>query len=103
MTTTDTEQVEETVEETVEKRKIDDLLKADTYQGMTDEEIQSIVDYYKADYYQKGYNAAMSDEAKKTSATILSAMEQRQREARSRYLDALAVKTTFARTTGSIS
>lgn len=89
-------------EEVAAKRKIDALLDEDSYQGMTDEEIQDLIDYYKNDSYQKGYNAAKAEEAQQVSAAILSQMKTMQEQAHSRYLDALAIKTTFERTTGDI-
>ena len=39
---------------TMDKRQISELLELDTYQGMTDEEIDSIIDYYKELEFRSG-------------------------------------------------
>lgn len=51
MTTEDTTS-EETTEET--QRSVQELLKLDTYQGMTDAEIKSIIDYTAKTNYTQG-------------------------------------------------
>lgn len=50
--TTEVTEVEEQ-----EQRSISELLQLDTYQGMTDAEIQSLIDFYKEDSYNQGYHA----------------------------------------------
>lgn len=51
MTTSDTGIIEE-------PRSIDVLLKCNTYQGMTDEEIQRLIDWYKDTAYKDALNDA---------------------------------------------
>lgn len=39
------------------KRTVSQLLQLDSYQNMTDEEINSLIDFYKKQSYTKGYSA----------------------------------------------
>lgn len=55
--TTDNNEVSTEVTEEVKQRSVSELLQLDTYQGMTDAEIQSIIDYYKEDSYNQGWQA----------------------------------------------
>lgn len=50
MTTEETTEVEEQ-----KQRSVSELLQLDTYQGMTDAEIQSLIDFYKDESFNKGY------------------------------------------------
>lgn len=57
------ETAEETTEGTNEKtqRSVQELLKLDTYQGMTDAEIQSLIDYTAKTSYTQGANDVATD------------------------------------------
>lgn len=61
MTTNDevTEEATETDEET--QRSVQELMKLDTYQGMTDAEIQSLIDYTAKTSYTQGANSVATD------------------------------------------
>ena len=59
---TETEETTETSEETTEtQRSVQELLKLDTYQGMTDAEIQSLIDYTAKMSYTKGASSVATD------------------------------------------
>lgn len=61
MTTSDevTEETTETTEET--QRSVQELLKLDTFQGMTDAEIQSLIDYTAKTSFTQGAASAATD------------------------------------------
>lgn len=64
MTTNDEDSTatEEISEETTEtQRSVQELLKLDTYQGMTDAEIQSLIDYTAKTSYTQGANDVATD------------------------------------------
>ena len=64
MTTNDEDSTatEETSEETTEtQRSVQELLKLDTYQGMTNAEIQSLIDYTAKMSYTEGANSVATD------------------------------------------
>lgn len=72
MTTNETEEVKQ--------RSVSELLQLDTYQGMTDEEIQSLIDFYKHDSYtqgwQKGNTEAVLDKVEAAQEASAAAYEK---------------------------
>lgn len=64
---TTSEDANETTEETAEgtreetQRSVQELLKLDTFQGMTDAEIQSLIDYTAKTSYTQGANDVATD------------------------------------------
>lgn len=49
------------INEEVKQRTVSELLQLDTYQGMTDEEITSIINFYQQQSYTEGKAAGFSD------------------------------------------
>lgn len=61
-TSEDSTVAEETSEETTEtQRSVQNLLKLDTFQGMTDAEIQSLIDYTAKMSYTEGASSVAAD------------------------------------------
>lgn len=50
-----------TTNEEVKQRTVSELLQLDTYQGMTDEEIMSIINFYQQQSYTEGKAAGFSE------------------------------------------
>ena len=52
-------------------RDVNILLSLDTYQGMSDEEIDSIIEFKKQMSYNEGYNTAVEERANDAYTSIL--------------------------------
>lgn len=62
------------------KRTVSQLMQLDTYQDMTDEEINSLIDFYKQQSYTKGYSAGNTSAQLSTLDAIKSlCIESRER------------------------
>lgn len=59
--TTSEETTEEVTTNEETQRSVQELLKLETYQGMTDAEIQSLIDYHKLSSYTQGKADADTD------------------------------------------
>mgnify|MGYP004569233203 CR=1 FL=1 len=82
MTTDTNNDAENTVEEKQKEREIAELLRLDTYQGMTDGEIQKVIDWYvdraHNDEEVKSYRLAsqsMAESHEQAVSTILATSE----------------------------
>ena len=81
--TTDTEAT--THAATEEPRDLDTLLHLGTYQGMSDEEVQLCIDWYKERSYKDGYDAADKDLYKEMTERILADSKAAQEKAEAAF------------------
>lgn len=80
---------------TTEQRSVEELRKLTTYQGMTDAEVQSLVDYYRQQSYQQGYSACETS-AQQTQQAQLTSDSQAAWEAAQKSLEtATSTAATF--------
>lgn len=71
MTTEGDEITTEEEATTTEDRSIGDLLDCKTYQGMTDTEIQSLIDYWRQYGYSEGYTACETAQTNATQSALI--------------------------------
>ena len=76
-------------------RSLDVLLNSTTYQGMTDTEIQTIIDYWKDYKYTEGYQAARYDNAADEVAAMQSFWKKQASEAEAAFNAAVASTVKF--------
>lgn len=76
-------------------RSLDALLNSKTYQGMTDAEIQAIIDYWKDYKYTEGYQAARYDNAADEAAAMQSFWQKQASEAEAAFNAAVTSAIRF--------
>ena len=76
-------------------RSLDALLNSKTYQGMSDAEIQTIIDYWKDYKYNEGYQAARYDNAADEAAAMKSFWQKQASEAEAAFNAAVASTVKF--------
>ena len=76
-------------------RNLDVLLNSKTYQGMTDIEIQAIIDYWKNYKYNEGYQAARYDNAADEVTSMQSFWQKQASEAEAAFNAAVASTVKF--------
>lgn len=97
MTTEDTSTTESTqAEEKPKKRSLSELMALKTYQGMTDEEIQSIIDFEKQIATQNGKTEALRTTDIVTMNEIVEANRSAQRQSEEVLKSVLTVPLKLA-------
>lgn len=90
----DTEQAEET-----KPRSLDVLLKLDTFQGMTDEEISAVVSYRESQAVLNAKIEEMRAEAEAAQAAFKERMDRQLAQAQANFEQAMSVAAQFASVT----
>lgn len=93
-TTATVDQVEET-----KPRSLDALLKLDTFQGMTDEEISAVVSYRESQAVLNAKIEEMRAEAEAAQAAFQERMDQQLAQAQANFEQAMSVAAQFASVT----
>lgn len=99
--TTDDTTTDDTTTET--QRSVGDLLELDTYQGMTDAEIQSLIDYWRQYGYNEGYVAKEIETTTATQDTLVTAAQDAYESSQKAFDAAIQTQVTFAVYDGSVS
>lgn len=76
-------------------RDLDTLLKLDTYQGMSDKEINKLIEYAKTNAYTQGYNAATESVSTKQAEQAASDANKAWQNAQAAFTNACAVSPSF--------
>lgn len=99
MTTDTTATVEQVQLEEMKPRSLDVLLKLDTFQGMTDEEISAVVSYRETQAVLNAKIEEMRAEAEAAQAAFKERMDQQLAQAQANFEQAMSVAAQFASVT----
>lgn len=76
-------------------RTVDVLLNCSTYQGMTDVEIQSLIDYWQSLGYEKGYKVAREEGISEAFKNAQAVLEDAAAKSTAAFEAACKISTTF--------
>lgn len=100
MTTENEESIKADEESTT--RSLSELLDASTYQGMTDTEIQTIVDYWRQYAYNEGYTACQTDTSIATQNALVDAANTAYATSQAAFDAAIQTQVSFMTYDGGI-
>lgn len=83
-------------------RSLSELLDASTYQGMTDTEIQTIVDYWRQHAYNEGYTACQTDTSIATQNALVDAANTAYASSQAAFDAAIQTQVSFMTYDGGI-
>lgn len=83
-------------------RSLSELLDASTYQGMTDTEIQTIVDYWRQHAYNEGYTACQTDTSIATQNALVDAANTAYAASQAAFDAAIQTQVSFMTYDGGI-
>lgn len=83
-------------------RSLSELLDASTYQGMTDTEIQTIVDYWRQHAYNEGYTACQTDTSVATQNALVDAANTAYATSQAAFDAAIQTQVSFMTYDGGI-
>lgn len=85
------------------QRSVGELLQCDTYQDMTDAEIQSLVNYWRAYGYSEGHVACESEHTTATQAELASAASAAYEASQKAFDAAIQTQVNFLVYDGSVA
>lgn len=91
-----------TADEESTTRSLSELLDASTYQGMTDTEIQTIVDYWRQYAYNEGYTACQVDTSIATQNALVDAANTAYASSQAAFDAAIQTQVSFMTYDGGI-
>lgn len=97
-----TDETSGTSEATETQRSVGELLNMSTYQGMSDAEIQSLVDYWRKYGYDEGYAAHESDAASATQSELLASANSAYEASQKAFDAAIQTQVSFMTYDGSV-
>lgn len=101
MATDETTESTESTEST--QRGVGELLDMSTYQGMTDSEIQSLIDYWRKYGYDEGYAAHEIDAASATQSELLASANAAYEASQKAFDAAIQTQVNFMTYDGSVT